>query len=188
MAQWNVMDNFDFTEVFPKSVKVEKAKMAEFDEILCRLGSQNTLWKWQFLWHFEPKYHFRKLTNWTIEILHDVFEFTEICLSKFSKKWNYTHFLVGVTSQFSNFWLDIWPFVPFFWKYVEARWFSRKIWCIALFYLKNWGIYSRKCKKWDFFTNKKMFLHILQKFFYKAQFSSYNELLHHFRNLRSSTI
>ena len=26
------MDNFDFTEVFPKSVKVEKAKMAEFDE------------------------------------------------------------------------------------------------------------------------------------------------------------
>ena len=37
------MDNCDFTEVFPKSVKVEKAKMAEFDEILCRLGSQNTL-------------------------------------------------------------------------------------------------------------------------------------------------
>ena len=137
MAQWNVIGNLDFREVLPKSVKVEKSKNGRIRWNFMQTSITKYLVKWQFVWDFEPTYHFRKLTNWTIEILPDVFEFTEICLSKFSKKWNYTHFLVGVTSQFSNFWLDIWPFVPFFWKYVEARWFFRKIWCIALFYLKN---------------------------------------------------
>ena len=88
MAYWNVMCSFDFRDTFQTWGRLEFAKIVEFDDIFWRRLSHNVLPKMQFSRYFGPMYHFRKLTIWTIEILHETLKKVLRNLCNSSTKWN----------------------------------------------------------------------------------------------------
>ena len=77
--------------------------MVEFDDIFYRLLLQNVLPKWQFSRYFGLMYHFRKLTIWTIEILHETLKkvLRNLVIQAQSEIFeNYTYFLFKLLNKY----------------------------------------------------------------------------------------